>query len=95
MRARNLGLGSCVISERRGIKLGGLTISDGYLMIWSAFDEIHPEGDEQRCWNHRIVNVLDALLKSVRNEASFYFKKIPYAQTRGECENLRNEFIAR
>jgi transposase-like protein len=79
----------------RGIKLGRLTISDDYLVIWSALGEIHLEGDEQRCWNHRMVNVLDALLKSVRNEASFYFKKIPYVQTRGECENLRNEFIAR
>lgn len=80
---------------RRGLKLGRLTIADGHLGIWSALGEIHPKGDEQRCWNHRIVNVLDALPKSVRNGASVHLKKIPYAETRKECEKLRDAFIAR
>lgn len=43
--------------------------ADGHLGIWSALSEIHPEGDEQRCWNHKITNVLDALLKRVRAES--------------------------
>lgn len=79
----------------RGLRLGRLTIADGHLGIWSALGEIHPNGDEQRCWNHRILNVLDALPKRVRKEASQYLKKIPYAETRRECEKLRDEFIAR
>jgi len=29
-----------------------LTIADRHLGIWSALGEIHPEGKEQRCWNH-------------------------------------------
>ncbi|HAM51394.1 MAG TPA: hypothetical protein DCP92_12160 [Nitrospiraceae bacterium] len=36
----------------RGLKLGSLTIADGHLGIWSALGEIHPKGNEQRCWNH-------------------------------------------
>ncbi len=43
----------------RGLKLGKLTIADGHLGIWSALSELHPQGNEQRCWNHNIRNVLD------------------------------------
>ncbi len=38
--------------QRRGLKLGRLTVADGHLGIWSALAEQHPEGQEQRCWNH-------------------------------------------
>lgn len=81
--------------RRRGLKLGRLTIADGHLGIWSALGEIHPRGDEQRCWNHKITNVLDALPRRVRNEAGEYIKRIPYAETREECESLRDEFVSR
>ena len=79
----------------RGLKLGRLTIADGYLGIWSALSEIHPEGDEQRCWNHKIINVLDALPKSIRAEAAAHLCKIPYAQTKEKCVILRDAFAAR
>ena len=38
--------------QRRGLKLGRLTVADGHLGIWSALAEQHPEGQEQRCWMH-------------------------------------------
>lgn len=41
----------------RGLKPGRLTIADGHLGIWSAPGEIHPHGDGQRCWNHRILYI--------------------------------------
>jgi len=81
--------------RRRGLKLGRLTIADGHLGIWAALGEIHPHGDEQRCWNHKITNVLDAMPRRVRNEAGEYLKRIPYAQTLEECESLRDEFVGR
>ena len=81
--------------RRRGLKLGRLTIADGHLGIWSALAEIHPHGDEQRCWNHKITNVLDAMPRRVRNETGEYLRRIPYAQTLRECERLRDEFINR
>lgn len=79
----------------RGLRLGRLTIADGHLGIWSALGEIHPEGEEQRCWNHKIRNVLDALPKRVRGEAREYLCKIPYAESHQECERLRNAFVLR
>lgn len=79
----------------RGLNLGRLMIADGHLGIWSALGEIHPEGKEQRCWNHKITNVLDAIPKRIRNEASEYLKRIPYAETTEECEQMRDDFISR
>jgi transposase-like protein len=79
----------------RGLRLGRLTIADGHLGIWSALGEIHPEDEEQRCWNHKIRNVLDALPKRVRSEARESLGKIPYAESQKECERWRDAFVLR
>lgn len=79
----------------RGLKLGRLTIADGHLGIWSAIGELHPQGKEQRCWNHKIRNVLDSFPKRIRAEAAEYLKRIPYAETLEECERLRKAFAGR
>jgi transposase-like protein len=79
----------------RGLKLGRLTIADGHLGIWSALGEIHPEGKEQRCWNHKITNILDTLPKRLRAEAGEYLREIPYAETQEECEKRRDQFVSR
>ncbi len=79
----------------RGLKFPELTVADGHLGIWSAFGELHPEGDEQRCWNHKIRNVINAMPKRLREEASELLKSIPYAETEEKCEQLRDRFINR
>jgi putative transposase len=81
--------------KRRGLRLGRLTIADGHLGIWSALGEIHPEGEEQRCWNHKIQNVLDAYPKRIRSEAKEFLCKIPYVESQRECERLRDAFVLR
>src|SRR5205085_5655326 len=50
---------------------------------------------EQRCWNHRIVNVLDALPKKHQAAAHTLLCAMPYAETQAACEALRAEFTAR
>jgi putative transposase len=79
----------------RGLRLGRLTIADGHLGIWSALGELHAEGKEQRCWNHKIRNVLDCFPKRIRAEASEQLTRIPYAETQAECERLRDTFVER
>jgi transposase-like protein len=79
----------------RGLKLATLTVADGHLGIWSALGELHPEGKEQRCWNHKITNVLDTLPKRIRAEASEYLTRMPYGETQAECERLRDGFLGR
>lgn len=81
--------------KARGLRLGRLTIADGHLGIWAALAEVYPEGQEQRCWNHKITNVLDRFPKKKRAEAGRYLQCIPYAVTRQECERLRDAFVGR
>src|SRR5215813_5355439 len=51
--------------KARGLRAPCLLIADGHLGIWGAVRAVLPSVGEQRCWNHRIVNVLDALPKKL------------------------------
>ncbi len=79
----------------RGLMPWRATVADGYLGIWAALGEIFPESEEQRCWNHRLMNVIDQLSKKVWLEAKEMLRKIPYAEGRRECERLRDQFVQR
>jgi len=45
---------------------------------------VWPEAQEQRCWNHKIVNVLDQLPRKLQGLARPLQCAIPYAPTRAE-----------
>jgi putative transposase len=81
--------------KARGLKFPRLTVADGHLGIWAALGELHPAGDEQRCWNHKIVNVLNALAKQAQAEAAERLSAMMYAESRSACERKRDEFILR
>src|SRR5712691_7002913 len=49
---------------RRGMRAPVLAVGDGALGFWGALREVFPETREQRCWFHKIGNVLSALPKS-------------------------------
>jgi putative transposase len=84
----------------RGLKARGcvfprLTVADGHLGIWSALGELHPAGEEQRCWNHKIVNVLNELPKQEQPEAAERLRAVMYAESCSACERKRDEFLLR
>ncbi|MDH5669980.1 MAG: IS256 family transposase [Nitrospira sp.] len=81
--------------RERGLKFPRLTVADGHLGIWTALGELHPAGAEQRCWNHRLANVLNALPRKTQPEATELLKAIPYADTQAECERQRDAFARR
>ena len=49
---------------RRGMRAPVLAVGDGALGFWGALREVFPTTREQRCWFHKIANVLGALPKS-------------------------------
>ena len=65
--------------KRRGLRAPRLVVGDGHLGIWGGLAEVYPEAEEQRCWNHRILNVLDKLPKKRQAEAKALLCPIPYA----------------
>lgn len=81
--------------KKRGLKLGRMTVADGHLGIWAALAEQHPEGQQQRCWNHKIVNVIDHLPKSEQPGAKQLLHNIAFANSRAECKRRRDQFVRR
>jgi transposase-like protein len=79
----------------RGLKPWRATVADGHLGIWAALVEVFPQAEELRCWNHRIMNVIDQLPKKLWAEARELLRQIAYAETRRECERRRDQFVAR
>jgi len=81
--------------KSRGLRIPKLVVADGHLGLWSALTEVYPAVGEQRCWNHKIVNVLDKLPKKQQAEARALLCEIPYAETRQEAEAKRDRFLER
>lgn len=79
----------------RGLKPWRCTVADGHLGIWAALAEQQPTAAEQRCWNHRIVNVLDAIPTKEQAQARTLLCAMPYAESQAACEQLRAQFDQR
>lgn len=79
----------------RGLRAPVLWIGDGGLGAWGAAEQVWPQMAQQRCWNHKIVNVLDALPKRAQPLAKPLLTQIPYAPSRAEAEERRDAFAKR
>lgn len=79
----------------RGANPPALVVADGALGLWAALAEVGWTSKEQRCWNHKIRNVADALPKKEQPEARRLLKEIPYAETREEAVKRRDRFLER
>jgi putative transposase len=80
--------------KRRGMRAPALAIGDGALGFWAAVREVWPETAEQRCWVHRIANVLDKLPKALQPRAKQALHAMLYAETRTVCEREIRRFTA-
>ena len=61
-------------------------MGDGALGFWKAVGEVWPETREQRCWVHRLANVLDQLPKRLQPKAKRALREIMNATTRTDAE---------
>ncbi len=73
--------------KKRGMKSPRLAIGDGALGFWSALRDIYPECKEQRCWNHKIMNVIDKLPKHMEEKAKRRLRELYRADTRKQCQD--------
>jgi putative transposase len=68
--------------KRRGMRAPVLAVGDSALGFWKAIRDVWPETREQRCWVHRIANVLDKLPKRLHAKAKMALHEIMRAETR-------------
>ena len=78
--------------KKRGIERFPLVVADGTLGLWAALPEIYPETKQQRCWNHKEVNVLDQVPRAKQAEAKLLLTDIPYAATQAQAEKAKATF---
>ncbi|MEV4089908.1 IS256 family transposase [Nonomuraea fuscirosea] len=67
---------------RRGMRAPVLAAGDGALGFWSALAEVFPQTRAQRCWFHKIANVLGALPKSAHPGAKKALAEIWNAESK-------------
>jgi len=79
--------------KKRGMNCPCLVVGDGNLGIWGALANIYPGAPEQRCWNHKMVNVLDKLPKKLQGQAKRRLQDIVYSETRESAEAERDDFV--
>jgi len=80
--------------KRRGMRAPVLAVGDGALGFWAAVRDVFPETREQRCWFHKIANVLNALPKSAHPGAKAALAEIWNAEDRAHAEAAARAFAA-
>ena len=81
--------------KARGIEAPRLLMADGNAAIWGAVRQVWPEAGEQRCWNHKMRNVLDRLPQREQSEAKDLLRAVVYAPSRAEAVKAREVFARR
>ena len=80
--------------KRRGMRAPVLAVGDGALGFWAAVRTVFPETREQRCWFHKIANVLNVLPKSAQPGAKAALAEIWNAEDKDHARAAVKVFVA-
>ena len=84
------------LRDENGLKLDPeLATGDGALGFWQALHEVWPKTRQQRCWVHKVVNVLNKLPPSLKGKAKQDLHRIYEAANRREAEDAFDRFLAK
>ena len=73
--------------KARGLSIAPeVAVGDGALGFWKALEETFPATRHQRCWQHKTLNILDKLPKSVQPNAHRDLREIWLAEHRAAAE---------
>jgi len=79
-------------AKRRGMRAPVLAVGDGALGFWAALREVFPDTKEQRCWFHKMANVLAALPKSAHPGAKRAMAEIYNAEDKTHAHEAIRAF---
>jgi putative transposase len=80
--------------RRRGMRAPVVMVGDGALGLWRALGEVFPATREQRCWVHKVANVLNAMPKSVQVGARRALNEIIQAEDRTHAERAIQALVS-
>jgi transposase-like protein len=78
--------------RERGMPAPVLAVADGALGFWGALRAVYPETQEQRCWVHKLGNVLDKLPKRLQAKAKDLLHEAMQAPDRPSAEQAIAHF---
>jgi putative transposase len=82
--------------KQRGLQSGPLLAAgDGAMGFWAALEEVFPQTRHQRCWFHKMGNVLNVLPKSLQARAKADMQAIWMASTRDDARAACTKFVER
>ena len=71
-----------------------LAIGDGALGFWKAISKVWPKTRQQRCWAHKMANVLNKLPKTAHANAKKLLQAIWMAETRADAMKAFDAFVS-
>jgi transposase-like protein len=78
--------------KSRGLKSVRLFVGDGNLGLWAAVGEVYPQAQEQLCWNHKMLNVIDCVSQKEQVAVKSHLNAMMYAENRQEALKERKKF---
>jgi transposase-like protein len=81
--------------KSRGLSDPKLFCGDGALGLWGAINEVYPKADHQRCWCHKMRNVLGHFPKRLHGEVKRRLRQMYDADTRNQTQTLMVQFADR
>ncbi len=79
--------------KSRGMNQPKLAIGDGALGFWKALQQVFGETRAQRCWVHKMNNVLNKMPKGVQPKAKQYLQDIWMAELKSDAEKAFDLFL--
>jgi len=80
--------------RKRGMNQPACWMADGALGLWSAVNEHSRDSAQQRCTNHKTMNVIDKLPKSERPDTIKRLRAIWQAKSEEKARKLADKLIA-
>ena len=73
--------------RRRGVHDVAMLVADGAGGIWSAFEKTSPNAERQRCWIHKLRNVLDKVSERIYESTHDALRALMNAKNRRDAQS--------
>lgn len=73
-------------AKERGMVAPLLVIGDGIAGLWKAVSEVYPTAKDQRCWKHKMLNILDKVPALKQDEVLDRLRAAYQTDTREKAE---------
>lgn len=80
--------------QQRGLQAPKLAIADGAMGFWKALSQLYPSTKRQRCWFHKMGNVLNKVPKNMQGAFKSALYNIWQSPSRAMAERAYHSFVS-